>query len=154
MITPRLFKTLPTEEKKLWHTHEYEVKSGMLIMPSPAGVPNAAWEAAETAEMEDVIPLYGKIYHLWQVDRGHPVPLGAPQLMASFTSEDRVKLANPGGLKGLVKERDERFGVDVSVKAQKREYIPSPEKDPGEFCPFRICEKEANALIEADGMWR
>ncbi|OJJ81448.1 OBAP family protein [Aspergillus glaucus CBS 516.65] len=137
MITPRLFKTLPAEEKKLWHTHEYEVKSGMLIMPSPAGVPNAAWEAAETAEMEDVIPLYGKIYHLWQVDRGHPVPMGPPQLMASFTSEDRVKLANPEGLKGLVKERDERFGVDVSVKAQKRAYIPSPEKDP-----------------DADGMWR
>lgn len=140
MITPRLFKTLPTEEKRLWHTHEYEVKSGMLIMPSPAGVPNAAWEAAETAEMEDVIPLYGKVYHFWQVDRGHPVPMGPPQLMGSFTSEDRVKLANPEGLKGLAKERDERFGVNVSVKAEKRAYIPPPEKDPGEL-PFRTCEK-------------
>ena len=38
MITPRLFDTLPSEEKKLWHTHEYEVKSGMLVMPAPAGV--------------------------------------------------------------------------------------------------------------------
>lgn len=38
MISPRLFDTLPPEEQKLWHTHEYEVKSGMLIMPTPPGM--------------------------------------------------------------------------------------------------------------------
>lgn len=134
MVTPRLFKTLPAEERRLWHTHEYEVKSGLLIMPSPAGVPNPVWEAAETAEMQDVIPLYGKVYHFWQVDRGHPVPMGEPQLMGSFLSEDRVKLANGGrGLSDLVRERDERFGVDTAAKAEKRKDIEGVEKDPGEL---------------------
>lgn len=120
MITPKLFATLPAEEKKLWHTHVYEVSSGMLIMPAPASVPNVVWEAAETAEMKDIVPLYGKTYHLWQVDRGDPVPMGAPELMASFTSEERVKIACPGGLGELVKERDERFGVDYREKREKR----------------------------------
>ncbi|EME85729.1 uncharacterized protein MYCFIDRAFT_101627, partial [Pseudocercospora fijiensis CIRAD86] len=52
------------------HSHVFEVKSGMLIMPAPAAVPNAVWEKAENAEMEDVVHLYGKVFQLWQVDRG------------------------------------------------------------------------------------
>ena len=28
IISARLFETLPEEEKKLWHSHDYEVKSG------------------------------------------------------------------------------------------------------------------------------
>lgn len=75
MISPRLYATLPAEERKLWHSHVFEVKSGMLIMPLPATapMPTAAWEAAETAEMKDVIEIYGKVYHLWQTDRGDQV---------------------------------------------------------------------------------
>lgn len=57
MVTLHLFETLPPKEHHLWHIHEYEVKSGMLIMPSPTGVPNAVWKAAEMVEMRDVIPL-------------------------------------------------------------------------------------------------
>lgn len=33
IISERLFKTLPPEEKKLWHSHQYEVKSGSLVAP-------------------------------------------------------------------------------------------------------------------------
>ena len=69
MISSALYKTLPTEERKLWHSHVFEVKSGMLIMPGPDVLPTTAWELAETKEMEDVIGLYGKTYHFWQVDR-------------------------------------------------------------------------------------
>ncbi|EDP52020.1 DUF1264 domain protein [Aspergillus fumigatus A1163] len=130
MISPRLFETLPSEERKLWHTHEFEVKSGMLIMPAPAGVPKPAWEAAETSEMREVILLYGKTYHFWQADRGDPLPLGAPQLMASFTSEDKVKLVQPKGLDGLLAGRDEAFGVDYKVKAEKRKDIEPPNLSP------------------------
>ena len=70
MISPRLYLTLPESERKLWHSHVYEVKSGMLIMPKPALVPTAVWEAAEKKEMEQVVGLYGKTYHLWQVSAG------------------------------------------------------------------------------------
>ena len=70
MVSPRLFATLPAEERRLWHSHVFEVKSGLLIMPQPTLVPRAVWETAETKEMQQVVGLYGKTYHLWQVDRG------------------------------------------------------------------------------------
>ncbi|OQD63865.1 hypothetical protein PENPOL_c008G06484 [Penicillium polonicum] len=130
MVSPRIFATLPTEERKLWHTHEFEVKSGMLVMPAPAGVPDAVWEAAETAEMQDVAPIYGKTYHFWQVDRGDPVPLGEPQLMGSFLSNESVKVAHPAGLDSLLEDRNKRFGVDHRQKAKKREGIEAVEKHP------------------------
>src|SRR5690606_24336457 len=36
IISERLFRELPEEEKKLWHSHHYEVRSGTLIAP---GIP-------------------------------------------------------------------------------------------------------------------
>lgn len=47
IISEKLFGTLPAEEKKLWHTHEYEVKGGILFIP---GIP----KVAEHAELSDV----------------------------------------------------------------------------------------------------
>jgi len=61
----------------------------MLIMPNP-NVPNAVWEIAETEEMKEVIGLYGKTYHFWQVDKGDTLPLGKPELMMSFTKDEQV----------------------------------------------------------------
>jgi hypothetical protein len=120
MISPRLYKTLPEEERKLWHSHVFEVKSGMLIMPNPTGVPDAVWEVAETKEMEDVIGIYGKVYHLWQTDKGDTLPLGEPQLMTSFTAEDQLDFDK------LIGERDQRFGSDWRKKKEKRAHIGEP----------------------------
>lgn len=61
MVSPKVFATLDEEEKKLWHSHVFEVKSGMLIMPAPNTVPNMVWEKAENTEMEQVIGWYGKM---------------------------------------------------------------------------------------------
>lgn len=58
-------------------------------MPNPL-VPEGVWEIAETAEMREVVSLYGKTFHLWQVDRGDELPLGMPELMMSFTRDDQV----------------------------------------------------------------
>ena len=99
-------------------------------MPGPNGLPNGIWEEAETKEMEDVVGLYGKTYHFWQVDRGDKLPLGEPQLMVSFTEEGQYP-----GFKELVGERDGRFGVGFEQKKEKREYIEKPEVHEGEgFC--------------------
>ncbi|RMY43833.1 hypothetical protein D0864_15743 [Hortaea werneckii] len=124
MIKPHLYEKLDPEERKLWHSHVFEVKSGMLIMPTPTAVPNAVWEQAENKEMEEVVVLYGKVYHLWQTDRGDPLPLGPPQLMTSFTSAEQFDFA------GTVGERDKRFGVDSKEKAESRAYIREPEIHP------------------------
>ncbi|KAI9667364.1 MAG: hypothetical protein M1821_000179 [Bathelium mastoideum] len=121
MITPRLFATLPETERRLWHSHVFEVKSGMLVMPRPSGMPSLAWEKAEKAEMEQVVHLYGKVYHLWQTDRGDALPLGEPQLMTSFTEDRQMDW------KQTVGKRDERMGEDSARKKEVREYIEVPE---------------------------
>ncbi|MCJ1275102.1 hypothetical protein MMC21_002902 [Puttea exsequens] len=118
MISSALYKTLPTEERKLWHSHVFEVKSGMLIMPGPDVLPTTAWELAETKEMEDVIGLYGKTYHFWQVDRGDKLPLGGPELMMSFTKEENCPQFHE-----IVGDRDRRFGTSYQQKKEKRAYI-------------------------------
>ncbi|KAI1267396.1 DUF1264-domain-containing protein [Xylariaceae sp. FL1019] len=125
MITPKLYETLPPEERKLWHSHVYEVKSGMLVMPGPTapGV-QQAWEAAETQEMKHVIGLYGKVYHLWQTDRGDELPLGEPKLMTSFTAEKQFDFEK------IVGERDKRFGTDWKRKRELRKGIEEPKIHP------------------------
>ncbi|KAJ6605371.1 hypothetical protein DFH09DRAFT_1242175 [Mycena vulgaris] len=123
MITPKLYETLPQEERQLWHSHVFEVKSGMLIMPGPR-IMSSAWEAAETKEMQDVISLYGKTYHLWQTDRGDALPLGKPELMMSFTHEGQFDFETHVG------DRDARFGVDSRRKREAREGIPVPSVHP------------------------
>lgn len=123
MITPKLYSTLPSDERQLWHSHVFEVKSGMLVIPGFA-------EGPETAEMEAVIELYGKVYHLWQVDKGHAVPLGEPQLMTSVTAPGQIDFER------LVGERDRRFGVDWKRKKEIRGHIEDPKIHPGEFLIF------------------
>jgi len=127
MITPRIYDTLDDKERALWHSHVFEVKSGMLIMPRPSLVPQAVWEKAETAEMEQVVKLYGKVYHLWQTDRGDKVPLGPPQLMGSYTNEAQMEKVKGGGFEKLVGERDQKVGEDWRRKREIRSRIEEPE---------------------------
>lgn len=129
MITPRLYATLDAAERRLWHSHVFEVKSGMLVMPQPSLlVPPGAWDSAETAEMDEIVKLYGKIYHLWQVDRGDKLPLGEPQLMTSVTAPGQVE-----GLEEMMDDRDKRFpGRDWRKKKELRKGIKEPEIHPGE----------------------
>ncbi|CCT68206.1 related to DUF1264 domain protein [Fusarium fujikuroi IMI 58289] len=126
MINPKLYETLDKEERKLWHSHVYEVKSGMLIMPNRA-VPESAWQVAENYEMNQVVQLYGKVYHLWQTDRGDTLPLGEPKLMTSFTGDGQFDFEKHVG------ERDWKFGTDWRVKKEARKDIPSPAVHEGEY---------------------
>ena len=149
MITPKLYNTLDEDERKLWHSHVFEVKSGMLIMPAPRGVPDTVWQAAETKEMEKVVELYGKVYHLWQVDRGHKLPLGPPQLMTSYTSADQLDFGQ------LLKDRDERFGADSQEKAEARKHINEPNIHPGRANVLSFyCFDVADKTLDADQAWK
>lgn len=57
MIPKHLFPTLPDEEKKLWHSHDFEVKSGMLILPKPENADPDEWEKAEKEAMKEIVGL-------------------------------------------------------------------------------------------------
>lgn len=91
-------------------------------MPGPTAPGlQQAWETAETQEMKHVIGLYGKVYHLWQTDRGDALPLGEPKLMTSFTTDGQFDF------EGAVGERDKRFGTDWKRKKELREGIEVPQ---------------------------
>lgn len=140
MITPSLYKTLDPSERRLWHSHVYEVKSGMLIMPNPQpAMPSAAWEAAENREMEQVVQLYGKVFHLWQTDRGDKLPLGEPKLMTSYTEDGQMKDWDEA-----VGDRDRRFGEDWRRKKEIREGIEGMEVHPGKCLGCGRWEQCAN----------
>lgn len=126
MVTPELYDTLPAEERRLWHSHVFEVQSGMLVMPGPTAPGlGAAWEAAETREMEQVVRLYGKVYHLWQTDRGDALPLGEAQLMTSITAPEQFP-----AFEEMVGQRDERLGTDWRRKRELRKGIAAPTVHP------------------------
>lgn len=145
MITKRIYEGLDKEERLLWHSHDYEVKSGMLILPNSA-VPEAVWQVAETQEMKELIGLYGKTFHFWQVDRGDPLPLGLPQLMMSYTRDEQVPWDK-------IRDRDEKFGISSSVKKQLRSQIESFEihEDADSCWKSASVSQDAKKLTAATG---
>jgi hypothetical protein len=117
IISAKLFKELPIEEKKLWHSHVFEVKSGQLIAPR---IP----EAAEKEVMEGLVGTYGKTWYTWQVDRNDKVPFGIPQLMMAFTADGQV---HPR----LLAECDAEYGISSEEMKKSRADIVSPAIQPG-----------------------
>ena len=110
------FRSLPDDEKRLWHSHHYEVKSGILVAP---GIP----DLAEHAYFDDLVSTYGKTFHTWQYDRDD-FPYGVPQLMMGLTGDGQAN-------ETLIDERDRRLGISTPHKRQNRADIPWPEVVPG-----------------------
>jgi hypothetical protein len=144
IVSEKLFKTLPAEEKRLWHSHHHEVKSGTLIAP---GIP----EVAEYELMEKLVSTYGKIIHTWHTDQGRNLPVGTPMIMMGFTKDGQL---NPI----LLSDRDKRFGVSSAEKKQRRKDIPQPPVDPaanawekGEVRQLVITNKSDSALHKHQG---
>ena len=116
IVSAKLFGSLPDDEKKFWHSHDYEVKSGALIIP---GVP----EPVERAALKDLITTYGKTWHMWQVDRGDALPFGPPQLMMGMTEDGQL-------LPELRAQRDARLKISSEERRAKRAEIAAPGPHP------------------------
>jgi len=111
IISEALFLGLPDGERKLWHSHRYEVMSGLLTAPGLEA-------AAEQELMQGLVSTYGKTWHLWQVDRGDRLPLGLPKLMMGFTADGQVDPA-------LVAARDRDQLVDARMRQTLRAGFPT-----------------------------
>lgn len=116
IISEERFRGLPDDEKRLWHSHHYEVKSGMLAAP---GIP----VMAESAYFKDLVSTYGKTFHTWQYDRDD-FPYGIPQLMMGFTADGQADGS-------LVQDRDRRLGISTGRRRHIRADIPVPPVVPG-----------------------
>ncbi|GMH20257.1 hypothetical protein Nepgr_022098 [Nepenthes gracilis] len=113
IISEALFLTLPDKEKPLWHSHEYEVKSGLLFMPAMPG-------PIERQDLAKLAQTYGKAIHFWQVDRGDNLPLGLPQIMMALTRDGQLH-------DHLSKDVEKRFNVNFNEERENRAYMKGPE---------------------------
>lgn len=115
VVSAKLFAGLPAEEKRLWHSHRYEVTSGQLVAP---GIPNPV----EHALMKKLVSTYGKIWHTWDTEK-NPMPIGIPALLMGFTQDGQLRPE-------LLKTRDDRIGVTNAEKRQTARTAPRPRSIP------------------------
>lgn len=115
ILSDRLYEGLPAEEQKLWHSHAYEVKTGLWIHPE---LP----EMVARPELESLAKTYGKFWCTWQVDRGDRLPLGAPALMMSPQGVALGKVKEE-----LVEKRDQKYNISREALEEKRVEIAEPE---------------------------
>jgi hypothetical protein len=86
--TNNTFKELDDEEKKYWHSHDYEVRGGSLALPMPKLMPELGVQAAERQALLSLQKTYGKTWHTWQVDRYDSLPYGTLlHIFLTFTAE-------------------------------------------------------------------
>ncbi|KAL9233968.1 hypothetical protein vseg_008898 [Gypsophila vaccaria] len=114
IISDRLFEALPLEEQKLWHSHYYEIKSGLWVTPR---VP----EALAKSELDNLAKTYGKFWCTWQVDRGDLLPVGEPALMMSPQMEPPGTIRPP-----LLQQRDHKYGIESEKLSDLRVDITGP----------------------------
>ncbi|XP_051133770.1 oil body-associated protein 2C-like [Andrographis paniculata] len=117
IISDRTFETLSPEEQKLWHSHAYEIKSGLWVNPR---VP----EMVVKPELESLAKTYGKFWCTWQTDRGHRLPMGPPALMMSpqAAEGERGKVREE-----MVKVRDDKYNISSEALKRSRVEIAEPE---------------------------
>jgi hypothetical protein len=139
IISERVFNTLPEEEKKLWHSHQYEVKSGELIAP---GIP----DVAEHELMEKLVSTYGKTIHTWHTDQQRTLPIGSPMIMMGFTKDGQLQPS-------LLQQRDQRFKISTAEKKRQRADIQAPPVaaganawEKGEIRQFIVTDKADSAM--------
>jgi hypothetical protein len=110
VISERAFDELPQREKSMWHPHNYEVLSGMLVAPGVG-------PKKDRAVAEELLNTYGKTWQTW--DTGAPgfhsdrMPLGDPQLAWSLNADNEAP-------KKLVEAREQRLDVDTAKLRRNR----------------------------------
>lgn len=115
VISEKVFKTFPQEEKQLWHSHAFEIKEGLWVNP---GVP----EVIQKQELKGLASTYGKFWCTWQFDQGDVLPMGPPSLMMSPQKEDPGRIPDPS-----IQKRDAYYGISTPNMSKSRADIKDPE---------------------------
>jgi uncharacterized protein DUF1264 len=105
IISNDQFRALPSDEKKYWHPHTYEVLAGGLIAPEMSA-------AEEKKFMRQILTTWGKTWHTWP-DPQSNIPIGEPLLMWSLSDDGQVD-------EQIVQERDRQFGVSIGDIRSRR----------------------------------
>lgn len=124
IISEKLYKQLPEEEKKLWYSKGFEAKSGAMVAPRMP-------MAMEHKLMKDLAPTYAKSISLWHSDRDQ-LPLGLPQFMVAPTKEGMLNF-------DLLHKRDKELGIDTEAERKNRADIQAPLYS-GSWTQMKGCE--------------
>ncbi len=100
------FANLPKEERKLWHSYKYPVKSG-LLMPT---------DKASEKLIPEIMNWYGKAVYVWG-SHDSTVPIGAPKLLLKFAKKGQVdtKIVDKEEMEKLKKKRK---GLNVAQSVE------------------------------------
>lgn len=113
IISGPAFEQLPIEERELWHSHQYEVTSGLLVEP---GMP----ENVDKEAMKILVNTYGKTFHTWRYDsKNNSIPLGIPEIVNGYTADGQL---DPS----YVESRDRLFGLNHTAIGKNRSDIVAP----------------------------
>jgi hypothetical protein len=117
IISDRLYRRLPDEEKKYYHPHAYEILSGQLIAPE---LPRKT----ETDLMKGLVRTWGKTWHTWP-DPKTPLPMGRPLLMWSINKDGQLA-------DDLLADRDRRVGISTpEIRKDRASFgLSVPQIDP------------------------
>ena len=141
------FRTLPEEEKRMWHSHHQEVRGGNTLAP---GLP----EAAERAVMQELANTYGKAIHFWAAQ--DPLPYGPPKLIVTMCTPDtQARYAE----QAVWQHKDQSTGTDSKAKAEGRGGLEYHERlagsdqweRGGELYEFVLVPVKRSAEVEALG---
>ncbi|MNY22838.1 hypothetical protein D3C86_1564780 [compost metagenome] len=91
IVSDKLFRSMPEDERRYWHPHDGEVDSGMLILP---GVP----EPAQKEFLAIARTTHGKTWHVWDT-HAQALPFGDPSLMWAIDPK-RINQATSQAMEG------------------------------------------------------
>lgn len=103
LISEERYRSLPEEEKRLWHSHAHAVTSGQWVMPG-------AHPDVERTVMRDLVKTYGKAWLCWGEG---DVPTGEPLRLDSPTRDGQVPPE-------ILKARDAKVGVSAEERRRAR----------------------------------
>jgi len=105
IVSNEIFQSLSEEEKKYWHPHEYEVASGLLVVPGMT-------KEEEKQFLQMARTTFGKVIQTWP-DINNSLPLGAPVMMDAFRKDDEI---DPE----LISKRDKQLNIDTNKIRKER----------------------------------
>ena len=116
-ITKALFDTLDDEERNLWHSHPFEVQSGLFVAPdlSPED---------EFTVMEWLMGTFGKVADTWQFFESFP--FGPPKLGMALALDSQVDW-------NVADLMDKQLNLTTThqQRRQERAELIAPPKTPG-----------------------
>lgn len=82
VISDEAYQKLSSQEKALWHPHDYEVRAGLLALIG-------ASKETDESTMKLLVKTWGKTWHTWP-DPNTDIPLGTPRLMWSAEKPGQI----------------------------------------------------------------